>query len=90
MIMAILYGHTISDEKSAQFALLAEQSVRELRESLRPGTSAVTYIPMLRHLPAWFPGASFRHRAEEVKKLTSRMKDEPLDFVGKGLVSSPS
>ncbi|PPQ67719.1 hypothetical protein CVT25_009325 [Psilocybe cyanescens] len=90
MIMAILYGHDISDEMSTHFASLAENSVRELSSSIRPGGYAVSYIPILRHLPAWFPGAGFQRHAAEVRKLTTQMKDIPLDYVGKGLLHGTS
>uniref|UniRef100_A0A8H7XP64 Cytochrome P450 n=1 Tax=Psilocybe cubensis TaxID=181762 RepID=A0A8H7XP64_PSICU len=86
MIMSILYGQDISDEISAQFVSVAEETVTALGKCLRPGKHMVSYFPILRYLPAWFPGADFQRRAAEVKKLTCKMKDEPVDFVGKGLL----
>ena len=32
-----------------------------------PGRFAVDYIPLLEHVPAWFPGAGFKRNAKKWK-----------------------
>ncbi|KDR82572.1 hypothetical protein GALMADRAFT_237960 [Galerina marginata CBS 339.88] len=86
IIMAILYGHDLTPETSNYFSGLAEKAVAKLEGSLVPGAIVANYIPVLRYLPAWFPGAAFKHLAAEVKVLTSQMQEVPMDFVGKGLL----
>jgi len=42
-----------------------------------PGTFLVDQIPLLKYVPAWFPGAGFQRKAEECKRLTKDMMDKP-------------
>ncbi|KAF8183439.1 cytochrome P450 [Pholiota molesta] len=47
-------------------------------------------LPVLRHVPKWFPGASSRRTAEEVKKLTDYLIQSPFDWVKKRMAEGTS
>lgn len=52
-----------------------------------PGTLLVNHVPILRHLPPWFPGAGFHKVAAEIKKLTTQMKETPFKWTQERVVS---
>lgn len=45
---------------------------------LIPGVWVVDWIPILKHLPSWFPGASFKRFAEEHRKYPEDLRDVPF------------
>ncbi|PPQ77485.1 LOW QUALITY PROTEIN: hypothetical protein CVT25_011355 [Psilocybe cyanescens] len=52
---------------------------------MAPGGSLINIFPLLRHIPIWFPGATSRKEAEEVRRLTEEVVRIPTDFVKKSL-----
>ncbi|KAF9533207.1 cytochrome P450 [Crepidotus variabilis] len=82
VVMSAVYSHDISP-KDDYYVGLAEASVAKLSESVFPGASIVNAIPILRHLPEWFPGAGFHTFAREARKLTDQMLNAPIAMVEK-------
>ncbi|KAJ7241433.1 cytochrome P450 [Mycena rebaudengoi] len=56
----------------------AREATRILANASVPGRLLVDTIPMLKHTPLWFPGAGFKRKAVEWKKLVLRMVDPPF------------
>jgi hypothetical protein len=50
----------------------------------------VDFIPLLRHLPTWFPGASFQREARTWKKSVLAMAESPLQYAKKAIVKLPA
>lgn len=90
-ILSILYGHNLSDDTIDYFVDIAEYAVNALVEAMIPGASVVDQLPILRHVPTWFPswvpGVKFKRLSQKVKTYTLRMQEEPMKLVGKELVS---
>ncbi|KAF9533208.1 cytochrome P450 [Crepidotus variabilis] len=82
VIMSVVYSHDISP-KDDYYVKLAEATVGKLSESIFPGAAMVNAIPILRHLPEWFPGAGFHTFAREARKLTDQMLNAPIAMVEK-------
>ncbi|EJD54662.1 cytochrome P450 [Auricularia subglabra TFB-10046 SS5] len=61
-IMAIAYGIEVEDEKH-EYVRNAENSAAYLGKSLQPDRYLVNFLPFLRHIPEWFPGAAFKREA---------------------------
>ncbi|KAF9046689.1 cytochrome P450 [Panaeolus papilionaceus] len=81
IIMAMLYGFDLSDQKIDYFTRLSEIATSKLVESMIPGAAVVDALPFLRHIPAWFPGAQFRRHAAYVKKHADVMLEAPMKVV---------
>ncbi|KAF9545039.1 cytochrome P450 [Agrocybe pediades] len=75
-IMAITYGIQIQLENDL-YVLTAEAAVSGLSTASVTGAFLVDYFPALKYVPTWFPGASFRRRAKEWRKLSERMVTTP-------------
>jgi hypothetical protein len=55
-----------------------------------PFTVAKTDRPeQVRHIPEWFPGATFHRKAKEFKARNDRMTFDPIQFVRKQTVCDP-
>ncbi|KAL7284541.1 hypothetical protein ACG7TL_001833 [Trametes sanguinea] len=78
IIMMVTYGHQVQSIDDP-YVVLAE-AVREHAES-RPGVEVVDMLPILKYLPAWFPGASFHREAAVARDLSFRMRTEPFKMV---------
>ena len=60
----------------------------QFTEATTPGAFLVDVFPLLRHMPAWFPGASFKKTAREWSDTLNNMADVPHAFVKEQMVST--
>ncbi|ESK89309.1 cytochrome p450 [Moniliophthora roreri MCA 2997] len=84
IILNVIYGIEIDesvDEQGDNFVTLADRALRSLSQAGIFGTYMVDYIPMLKHLPTWFPGASFRRHALKWRHFTQEMVNRPFELV---------
>ncbi|OBZ72885.1 O-methylsterigmatocystin oxidoreductase [Grifola frondosa] len=76
-ILKIAYGIEIpeSDEK---YTVMAEKALEGLSQGLTPGSYLVEFIPALRHVPAWFPGAGFKRKAARWRSAALTLREAPF------------
>ncbi|KAI0033835.1 cytochrome P450 [Vararia minispora EC-137] len=84
IIMMVTYGHQVTSEDD-EYVALAE-AVREAEEE-QPGATLVDILPILKHVPAWFPGAHYKRKALLARKLSERMRYAPFEMVKRRLAS---
>ncbi|EKM55870.1 uncharacterized protein PHACADRAFT_144742 [Phanerochaete carnosa HHB-10118-sp] len=60
---------------------LVEKAMRTSMEIVNSGVYLVDVIPVLKHLPPWFPGAGFKRQAAEWKTLVDGMFEIPYSQV---------
>lgn len=80
-----MYGYEV-ESLNDPWVELADKSLLMGAGLLTPAGSLINVFPFLRHIPAWFPGASSRRTADEVKRLTEWLIESPLDWVKKQMV----
>ncbi|KDQ53882.1 hypothetical protein JAAARDRAFT_415303 [Jaapia argillacea MUCL 33604] len=83
-IMDIAYGITVTD-KNDKLMIISEAAVQSASIAAVPGAFLVDFIPILKYVPAWFPGAGFKRKAEEWRRLKDMFVNEPFDTVKGGL-----
>lgn len=83
--MSIAYGIQIKPENDP-YVKLAEDASRPAAEAAVPGRFLVDAIPLLKYVPAWLPGASFKRKAREWYKLTRNMVEIPYADAKKRIV----
>ncbi|KAF9261871.1 cytochrome P450 [Marasmius fiardii PR-910] len=76
VVLEIAYGYQIQDHNDP-YVQLADYAQVSAREAGIPGTFLVDYIPLLKHVPAWFPGASFKAKAEVWARDVDRVRNNP-------------
>ncbi|KIM77714.1 hypothetical protein PILCRDRAFT_98545 [Piloderma croceum F 1598] len=62
IILHITYSYTVAD-KNDSYVTLADAAMHPLSQVGIFGTYLVDYIPILKHVPSWMPGASFKCQA---------------------------
>ncbi|KAF8483908.1 cytochrome P450 [Russula ochroleuca] len=83
MIMSLTYGYDLKDgDKILEAPIQIAEAMSPL---LLPGAALVNHLPFLRHIPSWVPFLSYEPLAGTVRKLSERMRNEPLDFVKNAL-----
>ncbi|KAJ7032278.1 cytochrome P450 [Mycena alexandri] len=79
-IMSLTYGIDVLPAHDPYISL-AEEAVNSAAVATIPGKFLVDSIPMLKHIPDWFPGAGFKRRAREWRKLSRRVQEVPFNEV---------
>ena len=72
------------------YVALANAAIRPLGQAGIFGTFIVDYIPSLKYIPSWFPGASFKRQAHAWRQLSRQMLESPFDIVRRNMVSDDS
>ncbi|KAF8957569.1 cytochrome P450 [Flammula alnicola] len=84
--MSTMYGYNVEslDDRCIE---AADESVVLGTSLILPGASLVNVFPFLRHIPAWFPGATSHKAAAKVKELTEEVVRSPMDILKKRMVN---
>ena len=84
-IMKIGYGITVQ-ESDDPYISVAEEAVTKASEAGILGAFWVDFLPILKYVPSWFPGAGFQKAAAYVKETTNTMAEKPFSHVQEQLV----
>ncbi|PBK75827.1 cytochrome P450 [Armillaria solidipes] len=84
VIMKIVYGFDVNPNGD-QFVGLADRALESARIIGNMGTFVVDYIPSLKYLPRWFPGANFLNLAHTWSKDVQNMKQSPFEYASESL-----
>ncbi|KAJ8095064.1 hypothetical protein PM082_010282 [Marasmius tenuissimus] len=80
IILKIAYGYTMQAKDDPYMSLVLD-AAEGIVESSSHGFFWVDYFPVLKHVPAWFPGAKFKSKAKEWKRSNQKLRDEPYSWV---------
>ncbi|KAJ7483474.1 cytochrome P450 [Mycena latifolia] len=86
VIMSVAYGIDVLP-KNDPYVTLAQHAVQSEAIALVPGRFLVDSIPILKYVPEWFPGANFKRKAREWKKLSQSMVDKPFAEAKRNIAS---
>ncbi|KAJ2934996.1 hypothetical protein H1R20_g2118, partial [Candolleomyces eurysporus] len=75
-ILSIAYGLEIQQENDPHLKR-SEAVVHALTTAAVPGAFLVDALPILRYVPAWFPGASFQQKAREWREAIRQTLEIP-------------
>lgn len=85
VITIISYGQKVYDKHGED---LVETNRKRADIVTRTGKIwMVNIFPVLRHIPAWFPGATFKRVAEETAELVSKIRSFAFDIVEKDVLN---
>lgn len=85
IIVATIYGHDISP-KDDYFVKLAQRASQSILVGIAPSTSLFYEFPILRFLPAYFPGAGFKRIGLEGRKVAFELRDIPIKAVQRNMM----
>ncbi|KAF5387480.1 hypothetical protein D9757_007797 [Collybiopsis confluens] len=70
------YGHIASDAHDP-YIEASSRVMQKFSEAAKPGKWLVDLIPLLKHIPSWFPGANFQSFAAECRTISLDAFQEP-------------
>ncbi|QRV77605.1 cytochrome P450 family protein [Ceratobasidium sp. AG-Ba] len=79
-VMMATYGYKPLP-KDDPFVTRSEIMVEALARAGLPTNYLVNIFPVLRHVPKWFPFATFKRECEKWRALRDQVVDEPLEWV---------
>ncbi|TFK20074.1 cytochrome P450 [Coprinopsis marcescibilis] len=84
--ITIAYGLPIQ-ARNDPYIEIAEQSLIGLAAGAAPGAFLVDSLPILKHVPAWFPGADFQRKAAVWREWTKKMVQVPFEDAIKAIAA---
>ncbi|KAL4900392.1 hypothetical protein BDW74DRAFT_188242 [Aspergillus multicolor] len=81
LILRVLYGYHMDYTRNDPLLDFIEEALKGFIAALVPGTWLVDAVPILKHIPVWFPGASFRRTAQQLRGELEFLADLPFGFV---------
>lgn len=85
-IMSALYGIQISSMED-EYVVNAEKASEGLNIASVPGVFLLDFLPILRHIPSWVPGAVGKKIVDAYRPYVLDTKDKPFDDVKTAFVS---
>ncbi|KAI0076598.1 cytochrome P450 [Panus rudis PR-1116 ss-1] len=80
IIMRIAYGIDIEPEDDP-YILIAERAIEGFAAAGNSEGYLVDFFPILKHVPAWFPGAAFKRQGNYWKPFVTAMLEKPFNHV---------
>ncbi|KAF8522564.1 cytochrome P450 [Hysterangium stoloniferum] len=77
IIMQTTYGYKALRTSRDPFLHAAEQTMLTFTKVAQPGAWAIDFLPWLRYVPSWIPGATFQKVAKEGRDVLNEMKSAP-------------
>ena len=86
MIMSVAYGISVK-ESNDPYILNVEEALKGIAEAGIPGAFLVDFIPILKYVPDWFPGAGFKRKAAHWRRVNAEVAEKPFQFVTEQVVT---
>ena len=83
--MKIGYGIAVQ-ESDDPYISIAEEALNGISQAGIPGTFLVDFLPILKYVPSWFPGAGFQKKAAHWREVINTMAEKPFRHVQEQLV----
>ncbi|PCH43263.1 cytochrome P450 [Wolfiporia cocos MD-104 SS10] len=88
LIMETVYGHTVTSSED-EYVHIMDMSMKLSTQGETMSASMVDFIPMLKYLPTWMPGADFKRKAQMARPIVRGALRRPYYMV-KALLASGS
>ncbi|KAF9264569.1 putative CyP450 monooxygenase [Marasmius fiardii PR-910] len=76
IILKLAYGYELQSNNDP-YVDLAAKALAAVTQAVNHGAFAVDYLPILKHLPSWLPGASFKRKAQTWAPLATEVRELP-------------
>lgn len=84
--MMMTYGYSVQEGKDP-YVDMVDKAMENFTITTTPGAFLVDVLPILRHVPIWFPGAKFKKLASEWREEVTEMVEAPFAMVKQQVVS---
>ena len=86
-VVKVVYGFDVGKDPDGQWYLSLMEKANEGALAFTPGKYLVQFLPFLRHIPEWMPGAGFQTQFREWREASHESKVALLRRTRSGLVS---
>lgn len=86
VVLKLTYDHEVLSEDD-YYVNLADKALEGLLQVVHVGSSLVDIFPVLKYIPAWFPGATFKRKAQVYSQMTQKLRDVPFERAKKQIAS---
>ncbi|KAJ7706284.1 cytochrome P450 [Mycena rosella] len=86
IILRVAYGYEIKPENDP-YVSLAHEAAKGLIQAANAGSFLVDFLPILKHVPSWFPGASFKRKAKIWAKSALELRDSPFEALKESIAA---
>ncbi|PFH47781.1 hypothetical protein AMATHDRAFT_87514 [Amanita thiersii Skay4041] len=86
IVLRVVYGYDVKS-KNDDYIKLMKKAVEPLLQVVHAGTYLVEYLPALKYIPSWFPGAKFKKDALQWSVFTQQLREQPFGSVEKSMAS---
>lgn len=81
IILRIAYGYELQDVNGRDPLVdLVDEAIGQFSAATLPGAWLVDVMPILKHVPLWFPGGNFQKLAKQWKECLNLMVEKPFNF----------
>ncbi|KAF5721646.1 oxidoreductase [Fusarium globosum] len=81
IMLRILYNYETDPSKSDHIVNMANIVMEEFSQATTPGAWMADFIPWLRHIPDWMPGAGFKKTAKLFRQHLLQNVQDPYQYV---------
>lgn len=85
-ILKLIYGMDIVEEDCSYYIKITEIVAAASAEIGKPGSFLVDLLPIMKFIPAWFPGARWKKKAEYWREISGQFVHWPWNRVKEQLV----
>ncbi|KAG6829872.1 hypothetical protein H0H92_003217 [Tricholoma furcatifolium] len=85
--MSVTYGIEVQEENDP-YLTTAELALKSLADVVFPGRYLVEFIPLLKYVPSWAPGFTFKRMAKEYRDYPIRMVEDPFNAVQRDIAQN--
>lgn len=87
IVVRLAYGKKILSADDS-YVVVAEKAIHGLLQACIPGTFWIDFLPFLKWIPSWFPGAHFKRHAEEYSPYVVNLRDRSYEEVKATMASA--
>lgn len=80
-ILSMVYGMEDTQLADDPWIALGDAALQMANDAFVSGFQVVDIFPILKYIPAWFPGAGFKRKARRAHAVSMRTRDEPLEWL---------
>ncbi|OSX58605.1 hypothetical protein POSPLADRAFT_1060503 [Postia placenta MAD-698-R-SB12] len=80
LMLEIAYGHPVASAED-EYMAFADRSVAAVTDIGSVASTLVDFVPILKYIPTWMPGAGFKRQALRVKDMWAEMTRIPYQRV---------
>ncbi|KDQ14781.1 hypothetical protein BOTBODRAFT_174606 [Botryobasidium botryosum FD-172 SS1] len=80
LIIMYTYGHKVESAED-EYITVAEEAISSTATLIYPGAVLVDIFPIMRFIPSWFPGATWKRNAKRWRKMVNDMVEQPFERV---------